>query len=142
MAAIFLFVSGSREPGRGIGRMWHCGLALAMGLVLSGCEQPPGPAVVVASPYADGVEHVEPIVYNGKHYDVSLRFQPAGNVYDVTVAGKGRKLGDTPGDQQIVEQVAISAVRHFGCATGQRGQVISGSARHGGSAWGMQVRCA
>jgi hypothetical protein len=122
--------------------MWHCGLALAMGLVVSGCEQPPqGPAVVV-SPYADGGEHVEPIVYNGKRYEVSLRFQPAGNVYDVTVAGNGRKLGGTPGDQQIVEQVAISAVRHFGCATGQRSQVISGSARHGGSAWGLQVRCA
>ena len=122
--------------------MWHCGLALAMGLVVSGCEQPKAPAAIVASPYADGGEHVEPIVYNGKRYEVSLRFKPAGNVYDVTVAGNGRKLGGTPGDQQIVEQVAISAVRHFGCATGQRSQVISGSARHAGSAWGLQVRCA
>ena len=130
------------NAGWGIGRMWHCGLALAMGLVVSGCEEPKGPATVVASPYADGGEHVEPIVYNGKRYEVSLRFQPDGNVYDVTVAGNGRKLGGTPGDQQIVEQVAISAVRHFGCATGQRSQVISGSARHGGSAWGLQVRCA
>jgi hypothetical protein len=121
--------------------MWHCGLALAMGLTVSGCEQPGGVAVA-ASPYADGAEYVEPVVYNGKRYDVSLRFQPAVKVYDVTVAGKGRKLGGTPGDQQIVEQVAISAVRHFGCPTGQRGQVVSGSARHAGSHWGMQVRCA
>jgi hypothetical protein len=121
--------------------MWHCGLALAMGLALSGCEQPRG-AVIVSSPYADGAEYTEPVVYNGKRYDVSLRYQAAGNLYDVTVAGNGRKLGGTPGDQQIVEQVAISAVRHFGCPTGQRGHVVSGSARHGGSAWGMQVRCA
>ena len=100
--------------------MWHCGLALAMGLTVSGCEQPGGVAVA-ASPYSDGAQYVEPVVYNGRRYDVSLRFQPAVNVYDVTVAGKGRKLGGTPGDQQIVEQVAVSAVRHFGCPTGQRG---------------------
>ena len=122
--------------------MWHCGLALAMGLAVSGCEQPGEAAAVVSSPYADGAEHVEPIVYNGKRYDVSLRFLAPANVYDVTVAGTGRKLGGTPGDRQIVEQVAMSAVRHFGCPTGQRGQVVEGSARHGGSAWGMQVRCA
>ena len=122
--------------------MWHCGLAVAMGLVLSGCEQPKGAVAVVASPYSDGVEHVEPIIYNGKRYDVSFRFQAAGNVYDVKVAGKGRKLGGTAGDRQIVEQVAISAVRHFACPTGQRGEVVSGSALHGGSAWGLQVRCA
>jgi hypothetical protein len=121
--------------------MWHCGLALAMGLVVSGCEQP-REVSVVASPYADGAEHVEPVVYNGKRYDVSLRFQPAGDHYDVIVAGKGRKLGGTPGDRQIVEQVAISAVRHFGCPTGQRGEVVPGSPRHAGMAWGMQVRCA
>lgn len=121
--------------------MWHCGLAMALGVVLSGCEKPSG-VTVVSSPYADGVEHIEPVVYNGKRYDVSFRFQAAGNIYEVTVAGKGRKLGATPGDQQIVEQVAISAVRHFACPTGQRGQVVSGSTQHGGSAWGMQVRCA
>jgi hypothetical protein len=114
---------------------------MALGVVLSGCEKPSG-VTVVSSPYADGVEHVEPVVYNGKRYDVSFRFQAAGNIYEVTVAGKGRKLGATPGDQQIVEQVAISAVRHFACPTGQRGQVVSGSTQHGGSAWGMQVRCA
>jgi hypothetical protein len=120
--------------------MWHCGLALAVGLALAACEQP---AVrIVASPYADGVEHVEPVIYIGKGYEVSFRFSSAGNLYEVTVAGKGRRLGGTPGDQQIVEQVAISAVRHFACPTGQRGHVVPGTARHGGTAWGMQVRCA
>ena len=121
--------------------MWHCGLALAAGLALSACEQPSRVEVAV-SPYADGQEHVEPIVFNGKRYDVSFRFRPAGNHYEVTVQGKGRKLGATPGDRQIVEQVAVSAVRHFACATGQRGEVVAGSPQHGGSAWGMQVRCA
>jgi hypothetical protein len=140
---LFSCLSRVAEPGRGsvsecgtVGWRWrwdwHCRDASSRA----------GAGGRIASPYADGGEHVEPIVYNGKRYDVSLRFQPAGNVYDVTVAGNGRKLGGTPGDQQIVEQVAISAVRHFGCPTGQRGHVVSGSARHGGSAWGMQVRCA
>ena len=121
--------------------MWHCGLALAVGLALSACEQP-GNVEVVASPYADGEERVEPIVYNGKRYDVSFRFRKAGNLYDVTVDGNGRKLGGTPGDRQIVEQVAISAVRHFACPTGQRGEVVAGTPKHGGNAWDMQVRCA
>lgn len=120
--------------------MWQCGLALAMGLALSACEPPRGQAVMV-SPYADGVEHVEPIVYNGRHYDVRLRFQAAANSYQVQVAGKGRKLGGTDGDRQIVERVATTAVRHFACPTGQRGEVVSGSARHSGRDWGMQVRC-
>jgi hypothetical protein len=121
--------------------MWHCGLALAVGVVLAGCE-PPGTVSIVSSPYSDGAEHSEPVVYNGKSYEVSFRFSAAGNFYEVTVAGKGRKIGGTTGDQHIVEQVAISAVRHFACPTGQRGQVVPGSAQHGGSAWGMQVRCA
>ena len=65
-----------------------------------------------------------------------------GAMLVVQTTGKGRTLGATPGDRQIVEQVAISAVRHFACPTGQRGQVVSGSAQHADSAWGMQVRCA
>jgi hypothetical protein len=121
--------------------MWHCGLALAMGLAVSGCDKPSEPTIV-ASPYADGEELREPIIYNGKRYEVSFRFRAAGNLYDVEVTAKGRKLGGTDGDRRIVEQVAMSAVRHFACPTGQRSQVVSGSARHGASAWGMQVRCA
>ncbi len=141
MASIIL--SLSLAMGRGITNgMWHCGLALAMGMVLSGCEKPPSGVTIVSSPYADGVEHVEPIVYNGKRYDVSFRFKASDNHYDVTVEGRGRKIGATAGDQKIVEQVAISAVRHFACPTGQRGQVVSGSAQHAGSGWAMRVRCA
>jgi hypothetical protein len=110
-------------------------------MVLSGCEQPKG-VVIVSSPYADGAEHVEPIVYNGKRYDVSFRFQATGNVYDVRVEGRGRKLHSTAGDQKIVEQVGLSAVRHFACPTGQRGHVVSGSPQHGDDAWKMRIRCA
>jgi hypothetical protein len=130
----------SRAAPGGCLKMWHCGLALAVGIAVAGCEEPRGVAIV-ASPYADGIEHIEPVVYNGKSYDVGFRFSAAGNMYEVTVAGKGRRLGGTAGDQKIVEQVAISAVRHFACPTGQRGEVVAGSTRHGGSAWGMQVRC-
>lgn len=121
--------------------MWHCKAALAVGLLLAGCQQPGGVGLA-SSPYADGERHTEPVVYNDRHYDVSFRFDAAGNLYEVNVAGKGRALGATQGDQAIVEQVASSAVRHFGCPTGQRGHIVEGSARHGGRAWDMQVRCA
>lgn len=121
--------------------MWHCGLGLALGLAVSGCDKPSG-ATIVTSPYANGEEQKEPIIYNGKRYEVSFRFQAAGNLYDVEVTAERRKLGGTEGDRRVVEQVAMSAVRHFACPTGQRSQVVSGSARHGGSGWGMQVRCA
>ena len=121
--------------------MWHCELALAVGLALSACEQP-NRVDVVASPYADGVEHVEPIVYNGKRYDVSFRFQTAGNLYEVKVSGQGRKLAGTPGGTSGIETQCRNVGRHFACPTGQRGEVVAGSPKHGGSAWGMQVRCA
>jgi hypothetical protein len=90
------------RAGEGIiSTMWHCGLALAVGMVLAGCE-PPGAVSIVSSPYSDGVEHIEPVVYNGKSYDVSFRFSAAGNLYEVTVAGKGRKIGGTrrPADRR------------------------------------------
>lgn len=113
----------------------------AAALAAAGCQEARG-VRIVSSPYADGVKHTEPVFYNGKHYEVSFRFNAGADLYHVTVAGKGRRLGGTPGDQEIVEQVAVSAVRHFACPTGQRGQVVPGSARHGDGAWALDARCA
>lgn len=115
--------------------------AAAAGVLMAGCVPTSG-VTVVSSPYADGQRHTEPVIYNGRRYDVSFEFDAAGAIYVVNVAGKGRALGATDGDRAIVEQVASSAVRHFGCPTGQRGQIVPGSPRHGGTAWDMQVRCA
>lgn len=122
--------------------MGLCSILLGLGVAATACQEKPPPVPVVASPYSDGAEHSEPVVYNGRRYEVSFRFDAAAKHYDVKVAGRGRKLGATPGDQAIVEQVAVSAVRHFACPTGQRGEILPGSARHAGEAWAMQARCA
>lgn len=114
---------------------------IAAALAAAGCQETRG-VRIVSSPYADGAKHTEPVFYNGKHYDVSFQFNAAADLYQVTVAGKGRRLSGTPGDQQIIEQVAVSAIRHFACPTGQRGQVVPGSIRHGDGAWALEARCA
>jgi hypothetical protein len=97
---------------------------------------------VVSSPYADGVKHTEPVFYNGKHYDVSFRFDAHVNAYEVTVAGKGgRAIGGEAGDRAIAEAIAASTVRHFACASGQKAGVVAGSPRHAEGRWDMQARC-
>lgn len=98
---------------------------------------------VVSSPYADGVNHTEPVFYNGRHYDVSFRFDAHANAYEVSVAGKGgRSLGSEAGDQAIIEAIATSTVRHFACAASQKASVMPGSPRHSDGRWSLQARCA
>ncbi len=100
-------------------------------------------ARVVSSPYSNGVQHSEPIFYNGKNYKMDFRFQAARNAYDVKTSGKGgRPLGSKPGDQKIVSNVVSSAIRHFACARGQKATIIPGTAKSVNGAWRMQARCA
>jgi hypothetical protein len=120
--------------------MGLCSILLGLGVAATACQEKPA-VPVVASPYADGAQHTEPVVYNGRPYEVSFRFDAAAKHYEVTVAGKGRKIGATAGDRQIVEQIAASTVRHFACPTGQRGEIVPGSVRHAGDGWAMQARC-
>lgn len=120
--------------------MGLCSILLGLGVAATACQEKPAVPVAV-SPYANGAQHTEPVVYNGRPYEVSFRFDVAAKHYEVEVAGKDRNLGASPGDQRIVEQVAASTVRHFACPTGQRGEIVPGSARHSGAAWAMRARC-
>jgi hypothetical protein len=122
--------------------------ALAVGLCAVSCTSNRQPAEIrnttpSNSPYATGKRHTEPVFYNGKHYDVSFTFNSALNAYDMTVAGDGgRRLGSTPGDQKIVEQIASSTVRHFACPTGQKGYILAGSSRYrDNGTWALQAAC-
>ena len=97
---------------------------------------------IVSSPYATGKTHTEPVVFNGKWYDVAFTFKASANLYDVDVSGKGgRPLGGGDGDRKIVEQIGTSTVRHFACRDSQKARLVPGSSRHAGTRWQMQARC-
>lgn len=97
---------------------------------------------VVSSPYSSGKSHTEPVVYNGKPYNVAFTYRASGDVYDVTVSGKGgRPLGGKAGDRKIVEQIATSTVRHYACSGSKKGRVVPGTPRHNGNKWSLQARC-
>jgi hypothetical protein len=115
---------------------------LVAGLALAACDKPAARVYSALPAAAERAEHNEPVFYNGKHYSVRFKFNDASRTYDVTISGKGRSLGSGAGDRQVVEQIAISAVRHFACPTGQKGHVVPGTPRHTGTAWSLQARCA
>lgn len=117
-------------------------LLLGMGLALAGCDSPRPEARIISAPPGDEkVSHSEPVFYNGKHYKVDFKYSRDLNAYAVKVTGKGRSLGSTEGDRKIVEQIALSTVRHFACPSRFKGQVVPGTSKHTGSAWEMQARC-
>ncbi len=115
---------------------------LGASLILASCESPKPAQIVSQPPINDSASHSEPVYYNGKHYKVDFKFSRPHNAFNVKVSGAGRKLGSGEGDQKIVEQIAISAVRHFACPGRTKGQVVPGTTRHTGSAWELQARCA
>lgn len=98
-------------------------------------------ATIVASPYGDGIEHTEPVFFTGKHYNVAFKYSAARASYDVRVEGEGRALGSEPGDRQIVEQVASSALSHFACPTRQKAKIVPGTASPVAGAWTLRARC-
>ncbi|MFO1091193.1 MAG: hypothetical protein U1E46_16580 [Hyphomicrobiales bacterium] len=119
--------------------------AVTVMLAVVSCTSSRQPADIrsgTPSPYQPGKKQSEPVFYNGKHYDVSFTYNQTLNAYDMTVTGDGgRKLGSTPGDQQVVEQIASSTVRHFACPNGQKGYVLAGSSRYDSGAWALQATC-
>lgn len=115
-------------------------LILAAGLALTGCDKAPA-AKIVSQPQQPDVSRSEPVNYNGKHYTVDFAYSRTQNAYQVKISGKGRLLGGEDGDRKIVEQIAVSAVRHFACPDRAKGQVVPGTTRHTGSAWELQARC-
>jgi hypothetical protein len=117
-------------------------LLLVAGLCLAACEgSKPDARIVSVPPVNDSVAHSEPVYYNGKHYKVDFKYSRPLNAFAVKVSGKGRSLGGGEGDRKIVEQIAISAVRHFACPSRSKGQVVPGTTRHTGSTWELQARC-
>jgi hypothetical protein len=109
-------------------------------LVLAACGSA-NKATMVASPYGDGIEHTEPVFFTGKHYNVTFKFSAVRASYDVKVEGEGRALGSEPGDRQIVEQVASSALSHFACPTKQRAKIVPGTASPAAGAWTLRAQC-
>ncbi len=113
---------------------------IALALLVVGCSQ--NKPRVVSSPYASGKTQTEPVFYNGKHYRLKFRYIATRDAYDVNIIGKGgRSLGAKPGDQVIVSDVVTSAIRHFGCARGQKARILAGTARHSGGSWNMSAQC-
>ena len=108
---------------------------------MTGCANPPA-ARVVSMSAGTKATHSEPVFYNDKHYMVDFSYSSAHSAYTVKVSGKGRSLGGTDGDRKIIEQIAISAVRHFACPSRLKGHVVPGTTRHTGTAWQLRARCA
>ncbi len=110
-------------------------------LVLAAC-QTQNNVRVVSSPYSSGKTHTEPVVYNGKPYNVGFTYRASRDAYDITVSGKnGRALGGSEGDRKIVEQIGSSTVRHYACPSSKKGRIVPGSSRHTGNKWQMQAKC-
>ncbi|MGI9463287.1 MAG: hypothetical protein ACR2OM_05080 [Aestuariivirgaceae bacterium] len=117
-------------------------IAMLMVVLAGGCTKTNN-VNVVSSPYSSGKTHTEPVVFNGKPYNVGFTYRATQDAYDVTVAGKGgRALGGGDGDRKIVEQIGSSTVRHFACAGSKKGRIVPGSARPAGDKWQMQAKCA
>ena len=110
-------------------------------MTVSGCEKQNN-VQTVSSLYRNGDTQTQPVIYNGKPYNVAFTYRSAQNLYDVKVSGKGgRALGDGDGNRKIVEQIGSSTVRHYACRDSQKGKIVPGSGRHTGKAWQMQARC-
>ncbi len=114
---------------------------ILLAAALSACARADNGVRVTSSPQVARASRSEPVNYNGRVYQVSLRFAPEKNAHRVTVAAPGRALGGTAGDRMIVEQVAKSTVRHFACPGRQKGRIIPGTQRHAHGKWHMLVRC-
>ena len=120
---------------------WAGLTVMLVAIAVSGCDKSNN-VQTTNSLYRNGETQTQPVIYNGKPYQVGFTFRSVQNLYDVTVAGKGgRALGSGDGDRKIVEQIGSSTVRHYACRDSQKGWILPDSARHTGKAWQMQARC-
>ena len=110
-------------------------------LALVGCQKTTG------SVYGDnattGVEHTEPVQFNGQRYQVTFKYESSFAGYDVSTRRPKRPLGNTQGDKQASVEVMTSALRHFACANGQKVKVTPGSAAYTpAKTWALKAHCA
>lgn len=90
-----------------------------------------------------GVDHNEPVVYNGERYTVRFIYNRGANVYDVTVMRPGKALTSDESDGAAAHAVARSTVGHYACPARTKGRVRAGTERFvSGAQWLMQVECA
>ena len=80
----------------------------------------------------------EPVIYNGRRYQVAFRQRGAGH-FDVRISAPGRRLGHTAGDGRIVRAVAAAAVHHFRCRSSQQARLHDVRAENG--RWVMKASC-
>ena len=113
-------------------------------ILLTGCERKADrPPLVIKAPDPDAFRQkqgwrTEPVVFNGKRYNVAWRQTVAGT-YVVRISAPGRRLGATKGDERIMREVAGAAIRHFNCKSSQRARV--GLTRAVRGRWELIVRC-
>lgn len=115
-------------------------IALSL-LALAGCQKTAGSVYGVQA--TSGVEHTEPVQFNGQRYQVTFKYDSGFAGYDVTVKRPRRPLANSRPDREASIEVMTSALRHFACANGQGASMIEGSASFAESrAWRLKARCA
>ena len=108
---------------------------------LGGCAQKSA-VKVLSSPYADGIEHAEPVFFTGKHYLLKFTYNSSRSSYAVRLSGTDTTLAGTEGDRELVSQIVSASLSHFACPTKWRAVVDAASMRHGNAVWSMDARCA
>ncbi len=110
-------------------------------LALGGCKTSTGS--VYGDNATSGVEHTEPVQFNGQRYQVTFQYQSSFSGYDVSTRRPKRPLGNTERDKQSSVEVMTSALRHFACANGQKVKVTPGSPSFApDKVWALKARCA
>jgi hypothetical protein len=107
---------------------------------LAGCGQKSA-VTVLSSPYADGIEHAEPVFFTGKHYLLKFKYDSSRSSYAVRLSGTDTTLAATDGDRRLVTQIVSASLSHFACPTKWRAVVDAASMQHGDAVWSMDARC-
>lgn len=110
-------------------------------LALVGCQKTAGSVYGTAA--TSGVEHTEPVQFNGQRYQVTFKYESSFSGYNVSVRRPQRPLRNTQGDKNASVEVMTSALTHFACANGQKTKVVPGSASYlTRKAWALRAHCA
>ncbi len=111
---------------------------MAAATLLTGCATVPGPREAAANAAAERGWRTEPVIYNGRRYQVAFR-RRAGGTFAVRISAPGRRLGATAGDGRIMRAVAEAAVHHFHCRSSQKARLRNPRPENG--RWLMEASC-
>ena len=105
-----------------------------------GCKTSTGS--VYGTTATSGVEHTEPVQFNGQRYNVTFKYQSSFSGYDVSVRRPKQPLRDTKKDKDASLEVMTSSLSHFACANGQKAKLTPGSASYSDKkVWALKARC-